>query len=115
MDQKLIQKGKEAKSAKELKEMAHNQKIELSDEQADHYYSLLHPAEGELSKSELSNVSGDVCGDDVKYKKVSERDTCSHFAQEGQDIYQRAMYSGPKRVCKCCTLYRNGECHNQPL
>jgi hypothetical protein len=114
MDQKLIEKGKTAKSAKELKEMAHNQKIELSDEEADRYYSLLHPAEGELSKEELSNVAGG-CGEDIKYKKVSPYDTCSHFTQEGQDYFQKLLYDGPKRVCKCCTLFRYGECHNQPI
>jgi hypothetical protein len=42
MNQKLVEKGKEAKSAKELALMAHEEGIELSDVDADRYYAALH-------------------------------------------------------------------------
>ena len=57
MDQEIIAKEREAKSAEELLAMAKENDIELTGEQAKEYYDRLH-ATGELSDDELDSVSG---------------------------------------------------------
>ena len=56
----LIEKAKTAKTAEELLEMAKEESIEMSAEQAKEYFVTIH-ASGELSDEELDNVSGG-CG-----------------------------------------------------
>ena len=56
----LIEKAKTAKTAEELLEMAKEESIEMSAEQAAEYFVTIH-ASGELSDEELDNVSGG-CG-----------------------------------------------------
>ena len=56
----LIEKAKTAKTAEELLEMAKEESIEMSAEQAAEYFATIH-ASGELSDEELDNVSGG-CG-----------------------------------------------------
>ena len=60
MDQEIIAKAREAKSAEELLAMAKENDIELTGEQAKEYYDRLH-ASGELSDDELDSVSGGGC------------------------------------------------------
>ena len=57
----LIQQAKEAKSAKELQEMAAKQGVSITMEEAETGYERLHPAAKELSDEELDNVSGGGC------------------------------------------------------
>lgn len=68
MDQKLVEKAKEAKSAKELCQIAQKEGIELSDAEADRYYAGLHSPEHELSSDELNNVAGGAC-DETEQEK----------------------------------------------
>ena len=56
----IIEKGKTAKSAEELLEMAKAENIELSEEQAAKAFAELNKS-GELSDEELDNVAGG-CG-----------------------------------------------------
>ena len=56
----LIEKAKTAKTAEELLEMAKEESIEMSAEQAAEYFVTIH-ASGELSDEELDNVAGG-CG-----------------------------------------------------
>jgi hypothetical protein len=58
MDQKTIDEIKKAQSAKEVAEMARKEGISLGDGQAEALYKQYHSDEGELSDSELNNVSG---------------------------------------------------------
>ena len=60
VSKELIEKAKTAKSAEELLEMAKEESIEMSAEQAAEYFATIH-ASGELSDEELDNVSGG-CG-----------------------------------------------------
>ena len=53
----IIEKGKTAKSAEELLEMAKAENIELSEEQAAKAFAELNKS-GELSDEELDDVSG---------------------------------------------------------
>ena len=57
----MIEKAKQAKSAEELLEMAKEESIEMSAEQAAEYFATIH-ASGELSDEELDNVAGGGCG-----------------------------------------------------
>ena len=60
VSKELIEKAKTAKTAEELLEMAKEESIEMSAEQAAEYFVTIH-ASGELSDEELDNVSGG-CG-----------------------------------------------------
>ena len=57
MNQEIIAKAREAKSAEELLAMAKENDIEFTGEQAKEYYDRLH-ATGELADDELDNVAG---------------------------------------------------------
>ena len=57
MNQKIIAKAKEAKSAEELLAMAKENDMELTEEEAKEYYDRLH-ASGELADDELDSVAG---------------------------------------------------------
>lgn len=57
MDQEIIAKAKEAKSAEELLAMAKENGMELTEEEAEEYYDRLH-ASGELADDELDSVAG---------------------------------------------------------
>jgi hypothetical protein len=93
MDQKLVEKAKEAKSAKELAVMAHQEGIELSDAEADRYYADLHTSEHELTNEELNNVAGGACDEtkqekEDKYERHQASDTCS------QHEWSYVVYTG---------------------
>ena len=79
MNEELIAKAKEAKSAAELLSLAKENNIELTEEQAKTYFAQLNPTTGELddnkpseveeltdadelSEAELDNVAGGGCG-----------------------------------------------------
>ena len=66
----LIEKAKEAKTPDELMSLAKENGIELTEESAAAYFDRLNPKTGELSDSELDNVSGGGCLSDDPY------DTC---------------------------------------
>lgn len=63
---KLVEKAKEAQSAKELSIAAKEAGITLSDPVAEKMFNDLHSDERELSDTELDNVAGGGCGDDPK-------------------------------------------------
>lgn len=61
MNKELLAKAKEAKAPEELLALARENGVELTEESAKAYFARLHPQAGELSDSELDNVSGG-CG-----------------------------------------------------
>ena len=61
MNNELIAKAKEAKTAEELMALAKESGEEITEESAKAYFDLLNPKTGELSDDELDNVSGG-CG-----------------------------------------------------
>ena len=65
MSKELITKAKEAKNPEELMALAKENGIELTEESAAAYFDRLNPKAGELSDSELDNVSGGCGGDYV--------------------------------------------------
>lgn len=61
MNNELIAKAKEAKTAEELMALAKESGEEITEESAKAYFDLLNPKTGELSDDELDNVSGGGC------------------------------------------------------
>lgn len=68
LSKELLAKAKEAKSAEEVLTLAKENNIPLTEEEANDYFTRLH-AEGELSESELDNVSGG-CGSGPKHLNI---------------------------------------------
>lgn len=70
MNEAMMIKAKEAKTAAELMELAKAENIELTEEKAQELFTRLH-AEGELSDNELDNVAGGGCSEStaLKYKE----------------------------------------------
>ena len=65
MNKALLAKAKEAKTPDELMSLAKENGVELTEESAAAYFDRLNPKAGELSDSELDNVSGGCGGDYV--------------------------------------------------
>ena len=61
LNKERVAKAKEAKTPEELMALAKENGIGLTEEEAKAYFDRLHPQTGELSDSELDNVSGG-CG-----------------------------------------------------
>ena len=61
LTKELVAKAKEAKTSEELMALAKEAGIDMTEESAAAYFDRLNPKTGELSDSELDNVSGG-CG-----------------------------------------------------
>ena len=59
----LIEKAKTAKSAEELLEIAKENNVEMTAEEAATYFAQLTPKSGELDDDDLDNVAGGGCND----------------------------------------------------
>ena len=59
----LIEKAKTAKSAEELLEIAKENNVEMTAEEAATYFAQLTPQSGELDDDDLDNVAGGGCND----------------------------------------------------
>lgn len=67
----MIECAKSARSAEELYEIAKENNVELTAEEAVTYYAQLNPTQGELSDDELDNVAGGACsGESVNDEHV---------------------------------------------
>ena len=83
MDKDLIQKVNSAKTAEELLELAKAENIELTEEKAKKLFAGLR-TEGEISDTELENVSGGGCGGgdrETNYKKIHSTDSACIYYQ----------------------------------
>ena len=67
MNEEIIKKAKEAKTAEDLLALARENNIELTEDQARELLDRLHPATGELADDELDNVTGGGCISGVHY------------------------------------------------
>lgn len=76
-NQELIKKVKAAKSPEELKSLAKENNMELTEEEAGAYYAQFHGKNGELSDDELDNVAGGGCHTDDGRLVVSALNLCS--------------------------------------
>ncbi len=103
LNEKLLEKAKNAKSAEELFKLAKENGIELTNEEAKTYFAKLNAKEGELADDELDNVAGGrKCGtiykDDMPV--VTAFNSCELFRDENtrEDI--------PGGYCKDCFFSR---------
>jgi bacteriocin-like protein len=108
MDQKLAEKLKEAKSAKELSIAAHEAGVNISDTAADKYFAELHSREHELSNEELNNVSGGSCDSEKELEKKYEKVNPSYVCDKHTWTYW--AYSG---VASLILIMKKGcdNCH----
>ena len=64
MTDEMLKKAKNADSPEALLQLAEENGIEVSEEEAGRYFDLLHSKDGEISDEELNNVTGGGCGGD---------------------------------------------------
>ncbi len=91
MNKELLAKAKEAKNPDELMSLAKENGIELTEESAKAYFNKLHPKTGELSDSELDNVSGG-CGGGYDASRPHPRFTV------GQSVLYICGWLGANRI-----------------
>lgn len=93
----IIAKAKEAKTSEELIDLAKENNIDLTEEEAKRYYAQLHPTMGELSDDELDNVAGGGCySEDGRLET-----TCGHKCKH----YVEGRKSGVKGTCFRCKYW----------
>ena len=61
LNKELLAKAKEAKTPEELMALAKENGIEMTEEEAQKSFALLHSQSGELADEELDNVAGGGC------------------------------------------------------
>lgn len=120
MNEEMILKAKEAKSAQELHALAKQNGVEMTEESAEAYYQQLRKS-GEISDDELDNVAGgwcyhdgnrvvtaitpactdwvcDKCGAKSELKDEGKRYCSNMFAHEEKFIFQC--------YCSNCKYYK---------
>ena len=109
----LLEKAKAAKSAEELRTIARENGVELTEEEAAAYFSQLHQS-GELSDEELDSVSGGGCHAKDGRLVVTGMYGCDEWAcfRCGSKELYNALTSGTR--CHVCgnaqILYSPGTC-----
>lgn len=112
----MIQKAKAAKSFEELKALAKENELELTDEEAQAYYEQLHATTGEMEDDELENVAGGGCHKKDGRLIITAFSTCRKWACERCGGNEKNFWDehgcGPKKnggytytrrfVCTCC-------------
>ena len=98
VSKELIEKAKTAKTAEELLEMAKEESIEMSAEQAAEYFATIH-ASGELSDEELDNVSGG-CGNSPRYGNRFRSEDAVTYKYSIGDIVKAKLGIGGTITCK---------------
>ncbi len=118
MTNELIAKAKECKNTEELLALAKENGIEMTEEQAAARFAQLN-VEGEISETELDNVSGGSCHtkvDGVKYVVTTNYEKCftGYYVpwkgDEG-DNFKRHLWAGTmppdgEKRCGTCTYLR---------
>ncbi len=114
MTNELITKAKECKSVEELLELAKENNIEMTAEEAEAKFAELNN-DGELSDDEIENAAGGACGytsvsiDGKYYKLIDDRtDSCNKFTcracgrGRGKHTAGCDITEGLGDVCLCC-------------
>ena len=101
LTKELVAKAKEAKTPEELMALAKENGIGLTEEETKAYFDRLHPQTGELSDSELDNVSGGGCynGDRLVISVM-------HYCDEWRckDDGSQCSIQGPLACCNTCKI-----------
>lgn len=95
--QEQMEKAAKAKTVEELVTIAKTDGINLSNDDAKKYFSMLNTKEGEISEEELSNVAGG---------------TCYSNGVHGPDGFKKYAIVSPLNQCKIVEIngYRNCAC-----
>ena len=103
MNQELLEKVKEAKSAEELLSLAKENGVELTEDEAAGYFAQLHKS-GELSDEELDNVAGGGCHSKDGRLIVSEFHKCEYavFTRCTNQSCVTCKYSSYEKGLRLC-------------
>ena len=93
----LIENAKKCSSVEELLAIAEKNGMKLTEEEAKAYFDRLHPQTGELSDSELDNVSGGACYAKDGYLMTTAGYRCGAFEE-----IERANAFGLMGTCIRC-------------
>jgi len=104
-NEEAIAKAKQAKSVEELLTLAKESGVEMTAEQAQEYYTQLHPKSGELADDELDNVAGGGCHDLGNGQLVVTLDySCDLWECNGCGGTELS----PNKCANCYYLFYNG-------
>ena len=103
----MIEKAKTAKSAEELLEIAKENNVEMTADEAATYFAQLNPKSGELDDDDLDNVAGGACSrtDSNLYAQDGDRvrvitgETCPKC---GGAVGRVWLYCGGHVICESC-------------
>ncbi len=113
LNEKLLEKAQNAKTAEELVAIAKENGIELTAEEAKTYFAQLNPKNGELDEDELDNVAGGKkCGTIYYHEKpvVTAFNTCEYFCNEDRGVFKMSgeckdcrysWWNGSLLLCTC--------------
>lgn len=105
----LIEKAKKAKTAEELRALAGENGMELTEEQANAYYAQFHPTSGEMADEELENVAGGGCHSGDGRLVVTVGYNCENWVCTCGNKYSRVEYFGHDAM-NLCTRCRKSRC-----
>ena len=108
ISKELLEKAKTAKTAKELLEMAKEENIELTVEQATKALAKMNK-NGELSDEELDNVAGGGCPGGATPPKFSVNDRVSHKGSDGKEVYGTVVRIGQEKYYYVYYVVDDGE------
>ena len=105
ISKELLEKAKQAKTAEELIEMAKEENIELTVEQATKALAKMNK-NSELSDEELDNVAG---GGGGRPPKFSRNDRVSHKGSDGKEVYGTVVRIGQEKYYYVYYVVDDGE------
>ena len=110
MDKEILKKAKATNSPAELKDIVKKLGISLNDDEAKHYFDVMH-SDAKLSAQELAMVSGGGCG--KERKKINRRyeEKCGSWK-----LNENAGYAVADRsYLECCAFckYKDGDYCNK--
>ena len=107
MSKELIAKAKQAKTPEELRSLAKENNIELTEESAKAYFEQLNLKTGELADDELDNVAGGGCHKGGRLV-VSAMNYCDEWRckDDGSMSYLNVLF------VECNTCHRQAFCYS---
>ena len=102
----MIEKAKVAKSADELLELAKENGVEMTADEAATYFAQLNPKSGELSDDDLDNVAGGGCGGSVRVGdnvRVTSGETCPICGGNTGTVKSIGAFGVGAVVCQNCS------------
>ena len=102
----MIEKAKTAKSAEELLELAKENNVEMTADEAKTYFEQLNPKSGELSDDDLDNVAGGGCSGSVRAGdnvRVISGETCQICGGNTGTVKSVGAFGVGAVVCQNCS------------